>query len=97
MEHTQDSLSVIHLIRSMENETEASSNGFLLRFGEVKSIQPNDLVIVLQCEEKQVHVSTEDKQEDGLKPRTMFNPIRRQDLGWSNFTRFFGSVENRVQ
>ena len=43
-----DSLSVVHLIRSVEDETEASSNGFLLRFGEVKSIQSNDLVIVLQ-------------------------------------------------
>lgn len=57
--HTQDSLSVVHLIRSVENETEPSSKGFLLRFGEVKSIQPNDLVIVLQGE-KQVRTSTED-------------------------------------
>ena len=44
----QDSLSVVHLIRSVEDETEASSNGLLLRFGEVKSVQSNDLVIVLQ-------------------------------------------------
>ena len=46
----QDSLSVVHLIRSVEDETEASSNWFLLRFGEVKSVQSNDLVIVLQVE-----------------------------------------------
>ena len=46
----QDSLSVIHLIRSVEDETEASPNWFLLRFSEVKSVQSNDLVIVLQVE-----------------------------------------------